>query len=388
MSGTNKFCSGCRQPITDRRFLCCVLCRDNYDLLCANVSEQRFNNTLTGDHRANWKCVTCVSRQPKTDNANTPVRPADDGVTIRRGGSASASNHPQNQMDMSMVDMTPLDSCSLNDNSHNDTEELSPTRALITEMRLFRQQLMVTSVQMGVLNDTMLKLSSRMDAYEERVGGLEERMHILEERGKTTGAVGTASADGSLLAVVEQLKAQLNDRDQEALLNEIEISCVPEVKGDNLSHVITTLARKIGVTLAEQDVVSVVRVGRAPEPGGGAADGRPRPIVVRLARRAVRDELLREARVRRGATTEGVGLPGPPRRFYFNERLTRANRQLFRRAREIGTRLGWRFVWTRNGNVFARQRHGHDAPRHRLRTEEDLVRVFGDEAVGAASAAP
>lgn len=377
MSDTNETCSGCRQPILDRHFLRCAACKDNYDLLCANVSEQRFYNTLTGDHRANWKCPLCVNKQPKSDN--TPVRSVQDGVTVRRGGSA-----PQHPMDVST-----LDSDSINDTAHDITVELSPTRALITEMRLFREQLMVANTRMGALNDTMIKLSSRMDSFEERVSGLEERMQSLEERAETGCGVGNTGADGSLLAIVEQLKAQLNDRDRDALLNDVEIACVPENKGENLTHVVTTLASKIGVTLPERDVVSVVRVGRAPEAGagGGTAGARPRPIVVRLARRAVRDGLLREARVRRGATTEGTGLPGPPMRFYFNERLTGPNRQLFRRAREIGSRLGWRFVWTRDGNVFARQRHDPGAPRYRLSTERDLVRVFGAEAVGAVNVA-
>lgn len=162
MSGTNKFCSGCRQPILDRRFLCCVLCGDNYDLLCANVSEQWFN-TLTRDHRTTWRCALCVSSQPKSGNTNTPVRPADDGVTIRRGGRAPPLNDPQDLMDMSTVNVLPIDSDGLNDSTHNITVELSPTQALIMEMRLFREQLMVTGTRMEALNDTLLKLSSRME---------------------------------------------------------------------------------------------------------------------------------------------------------------------------------------------------------------------------------
>lgn len=157
MSGTNKFCSGCRQPILDRRFLSCVLCKNNCDLLCANVSEQRFNNTLTGDHRDNWRRALCVNRQPKSVNTNTPVRSADDRVRILRGSSVPALNHPQDLMGISTMDMLPLDSDNLNDTAHNTTVELSPTRALILEIRLFREQLMVTSMHMGALYCTMLK---------------------------------------------------------------------------------------------------------------------------------------------------------------------------------------------------------------------------------------
>ncbi|KAL4718984.1 hypothetical protein ACJJTC_018787 [Scirpophaga incertulas] len=187
---------------------------------------------------------------------------------------------------------------------------------------------------------------------------------------------------------IESLKAELNERDQELLLNDVEFTCIPENKGEGLQHVVMSLASKIGVKLRSEDVVCAARVGRPPEAGTGIAGVRPRPIVVRLVRRALRDDLLRAARVRRTVTTEGVDLHGPPNRFYINERLTRANRVLFRQAREVAGRLGWRFVWTRDGKIFARQRLEQDAPRHRLRSQADLARVFGPSAVGSHGIAP
>lgn len=45
----------------------------------------------------------------------------------------------------------------------------------------------------------------------------------------------------------------------------------------------------------------------------------------------------------------------------------------------IGKRLSWNYVWTRDGKIFARQATGK--ARHRLRFEEDLIGVFGADAV-------
>lgn len=67
-------CAGCRQEILDRRFLKCSKCLQSYDLVCANVSDQRFYNTLKEEHKKSWKCQLCRSKEPKTDNKNTPVR--------------------------------------------------------------------------------------------------------------------------------------------------------------------------------------------------------------------------------------------------------------------------------------------------------------------------
>ncbi|KAM3958566.1 uncharacterized protein ACR2FA_007405 [Aphomia sociella] len=283
------------------------------------------------------------------------------------------------ELDMSMADQSNAVTDCLNDTALNQTIEMTDMQSLMMEMRLFRtemrDEMRTTRVQLEIISETLSTLSSRVLTCEGRIDRIEERVTALESRSKSHTS---CSTDVSLLATVSELRMELNDRDQEMLLNDIEISCIPEEKGERLSHIVSTLANKLGVSLADRDVVSAVRVGRVLSE---ASERRPRPVVVRLARRAVRDQLLQAARVRRGATTEGVGLPGSPRPFYINERLTKPNRQLFRRARDLGNRLKWRFVWTKDGRIFARQYHSKDAPRFRLKSDEDLSRVFGADAV-------
>ena len=368
-------CAGCLIPIPDRHFLNCSICKQTYDLLCANVSETRFRGTLTGKHRENWKCALCVGKQPKGDNSDTPLQPPD-AVNLRRGTStiASTAGRSPNALDDTITEFSLV---TREGDGHAVNAKIFET--MIREMRMVREELSATRLQLKDLNDTIGRLEGRVEACETRVDGLDARMTVLEHQLRDGGKL---SADRSLIAAVEELKIQLNDRDQELLQTDLEISCVPEEKGEGLSHIVMTLANTLGVGLTAQEIVSVTRVGRSPA-SSVASEGasRPRLIAVRLARRAVRDQLLQAARVRRGATTECLGHPGSPRRFYVNERLTRANRQLFGRAREIASRLGWRYVWTRGGNVFARQHHGRDGPRYLLRGEADLSRVFGSDAV-------
>lgn len=40
--------------------MACSQCKHSYDLRCANVSIQRFNNTMTPNHKSTWKCMTCI----------------------------------------------------------------------------------------------------------------------------------------------------------------------------------------------------------------------------------------------------------------------------------------------------------------------------------------
>lgn len=99
--------------------------------------------------------------------------------------------------------------------------------------------------------------------------------------------------------IIDQLRTDLNDKDQLSLLNDLEINGVPEYRDESSVHIIRTLAMKIGVTLGDRDVVSSKRMGPVSGSGGTAnAQPRARPLVVRLATRTLHDELLQSARAR------------------------------------------------------------------------------------------
>lgn len=67
-------CGGCLQIITNKQYLTCFKCLEHYDLDCANVSIQRFYNTMSPERKKSWLCQTCRSKMPKTSNTNTPIR--------------------------------------------------------------------------------------------------------------------------------------------------------------------------------------------------------------------------------------------------------------------------------------------------------------------------
>ncbi|VVD01950.1 unnamed protein product [Leptidea sinapis] len=69
-------CAGCRTKITSRLYLNCCVCKLNFDIEYANVSEKRFN-LMEVERRNSWKCPGCVVKKPKIYNSNTPVRPTE-----------------------------------------------------------------------------------------------------------------------------------------------------------------------------------------------------------------------------------------------------------------------------------------------------------------------
>ncbi|CAG9136388.1 unnamed protein product [Plutella xylostella] len=235
-----------------------------------------------------------------------------------------------------------------------------------------------------VVNVKLTHLTETVSTFDERISMMESRINSV-----TDTSTKLAAENESLHNTIEYLKAELNDRDQQHLENDIEISGIPELKSESVGHIVQLVTSKIGVQIEEGDIVNCWRAGPV-RPGGlvegASGDGaggpapRPRPIAVRLVRRALKDKIVSEARVRRGATTADCGLPGPPRRFYINERLSRTNRFLFNKTREEANRHGWKFVWTKEGRVLVRREQGKAS--HRIRSEADLRSVFGPDKVG------
>ncbi|KAI5646532.1 hypothetical protein NE865_01465 [Phthorimaea operculella] len=75
-----KICAVCLNDILDSRFLTCSAanCKNrHYDLICCNVPEKRFYNTMTSEHKQNWICPRCKAERPTDNNTNTPVRQQD-----------------------------------------------------------------------------------------------------------------------------------------------------------------------------------------------------------------------------------------------------------------------------------------------------------------------
>ncbi|KAG7308686.1 hypothetical protein JYU34_005908 [Plutella xylostella] len=257
----------------------------------------------------------------------------------------------------------------LNSTANDTTEEFKVELGL--EIRLFRQELTAAREEIQMFRTEVKELKNSFTETNNRLNALDSRVDLLEQR--LTDGTGSR-----LESIIADLRVELNEKDQELLENDVEITNLNEENGENPTHLILSVAAKLGLNLNESDVVSAERVGarkgwsRAPGEdgkGAGAGAGRPRPLVVRLSRRALKDDLITAARVRRGATSADLGQSSAPRPFFVNERLTKINRQLFYQVREIGRRQSWRFLWTKKGRIYARQ--AQDTPRQWIRTSND-----------------
>lgn len=373
-------CTACKQDIGLGDLLHCTACKDAYHYACLNITSAQFrenNITLIKTYRC-YECSNVNTRKRRSDN--TPIRKELDMSCDEISNSLPEQQGPPPLCGLAAEPVIglsqfhrvleqKLDAKFTAFKTSLSTELVANTKNLIDALKQeFRNS--ITSV-----TGKIQELNTKFDTLDARVAKLEEDRDRLQVELSNRSAIDTSG----LQEAIVQLRSDLNDKEQVMLLNDVEISGVPEADAESCMHLVTAVATKLGVSLERNDVVSVTRVGmrRPPSAAGTAAlpRPRPRPIVVRLARRTLRDDFLKSARVRRGATTADLGLPPhEPQRIYVNERLTKCNRILFGSTREAARKQGWRFVWTREGRVCARR--DESSPMFQIRSETDYNRVF------------
>ncbi|CAK1595245.1 unnamed protein product [Parnassius mnemosyne] len=365
-------CAGCKNSITNKDFLQCMQCKGKYDLDCANISPKNFRQMER--KKEHWKCPECLSKLPKKGNSNTPVRGTtailEGGTNLRTDSSTVShvlkSGNPNVTVRSKVLNPPPLSETSnLVQGVENIT--INSYADILNDLKIYMKNLLHD--EMDRVQKAIGSLTNTIKDQNSRIEQLEARVSILESKSETKPA-----QTHPIERIVMQLQADIAERDQTLLSNDLEIAGCPETPNENCTHIILTVAKKIGMELDDKDIVSAERVGPLRPAKQDSTTPRPRPIAVRLARRDTRNGLLQAARSRRNLNSDGLELPGSTKLLYLNERLTRFNRQLFQKARSLAREVQFKYVWVREGKIFVRKEQGK--PRIRIRNEMDLSKVF------------
>lgn len=399
-------CQACLRTVTENDILTCQGCKDAYHHQCLNMKTAYYTGNIY-DLKRKWKCEPCsnVTHRKGDETPASPVHkafPSPSSENTAKGNvvinEAKAKDSAVSDEVASEGSVTLMQIAQLLDSKFDEklgsklaAIEANLGREIKKELNKYFDKIKSDfNKSFEFLSGQISDVKSNVDIIENRLLKLENENTELTAALKSLQSQAQVNTDASSLkTTIIQLHSELNDRDQATLLNDVEITGVPEFPGESVVNIVTSTASKLGVKLDARDVVYVAREGVARSaagavvadgrsPAAGAAGARPRRIVIRLARQALRNDLLHAARVRRDVTTSDLGLPQHvPARMYINERLTRANRVLLGKAREAKRELGWRFVWTKEGRIYARRDDTPSSRAQRLRNEDDLERVFG-----------
>lgn len=325
-------CCKCSITVKPEESLKCAQCHQIFHYQCAGVADDGFRKILPMN-KPKWKCSSC--KIPK--KAGSPQ------ITIHRAESPGDGHRPT-----SIINIDAAGLMAYMDKKFD---------ALTEHFTSFKKS----------VSDQLNTLTSTVNTWELRIQHLESK---AEEMSQCITALKRRELDlMSQTSTITALQDKLSSTEQHSLRNELEISGMTEQKNESLTHSILLVAHKIGVALSENDIDTVTRVGPT------LSDGTPRPVVARLLRNMKRNELVHAARVRKNLKTNDIDLPGEKRDIFLNERLTKANRSLFRECRERAKTYKYDYCWVRNGIIHVRKEHRK--PAKVIRSVSDIDRLIG-----------
>ena len=395
-------CLACNNTIKyPSDLLKCTSCQGMYHYLCLNMTTafyQRNQHELVDS----WACHDCSIVDRKRRGDDTPVRSGQLGTNRKGDG-----NEDLEDVDNGIAEKSTIFSATCFDsNPPKIATQKSPTllsqvldatmQQLDSKLRLLQTHISsdfktelnkaINSLKEDFTRTTDFlgaQIKDVMDGYcsvTKRLSKLEEENTNLRSE---LSLLKSNPIEAPLLETINQLQRDLDEREQLSLLNDVDISGVPMFEGESVTHIVMSVATKLGVSLEERDIVSAGRVGIIRKQDGSKDHVRPLPISVKLARRSLKDNLLKNARVRRGATTADLGLPNhEPQSIYINERLTKKNRILFGKTREAARVADWKFAWTKEGRILVRRTSSSVSPVLQIRSKQDIERIFGKSTVG------
>ncbi|KAK5642794.1 hypothetical protein RI129_008961 [Pyrocoelia pectoralis] len=162
---------------------------------------------------------------------------------------------------------------------------------------------------------------------------------------------------------VGALKMQLDSVDQYNRRNTIEIHGIPCLKHEDVRDLILQVGNALGVTIERNCIDACHRLGlqklHHPPPG----------IICKFLQRHLKEEMIHRRKVKRNLTTLDIGMTsGAP--IYINESLTPFRRQLLAKARAFKKVENYKFLWTRNGNIYMRR--NESASILELKSDDDI----------------
>ncbi|CAH2109269.1 unnamed protein product [Euphydryas editha] len=173
-----------------------------------------------------------------------------------------------------------------------------------------REDLNSFKKQMNDVTSTIQKLTNDQAIIQKDIRDLSSTVGVVTQR------VDLISSEvNELRSLTCDLSEQLKVKGQLGRINNVEISCIPLSKNENLMNIKHNIATKISFNLLPTDIDFIHRVRRfntsinskPPECHDGGRDSSPIPNI----KRRRKNEFLAAVRARRGMTKADAGLNGP-----------------------------------------------------------------------------
>lgn len=163
--------------------------------------------------------------------------------------------------------------------------------------------------------------------------------------------------------LIRELHQRLVQCEQYSRQSNVEIRGLVETNGENVADLVRKIGDAVGEAVRGDEIEACHRV---PTREAGKST-----VIVQFKSRQKRDALLEMARKKRVKNSQ-VGIQSEEQ-IYLNDHLCPALKRLLSLALARKREFKWRFVWTRNGKIFARKMVSANLVR--IESENDLRKI-------------
>lgn len=329
---------GCcaKGKVKEKNSVTCKTCNKHYHCACLGLDEDYANSRKA----ASWICPSCSNNPPKAKkNDNNPIRQYLLPTTVKKKASSVTSLDLNSECPLTREDVSFI----VQDTMQSQFDE------------------MLTKMNDAMINALNSKLNPFRDEIRDLVNSMEyinSRFEDISKEHKVTQETVTVlkKENENLKATVSDLNNRIDYLEQYSRSKNIEIQCVPETTNENLINMVMQLGRTIGSHINETHILNCTRVAKIRRDVN-----RPRSIVVEMSTSRLRDEFLTCA-LKYNKHNSGqklnsslLGITGNSVPIYISEHLSPSNKALHAAVRIKAKEHKYKFVWIRNGRIFARK---------------------------------
>lgn len=315
-------CSQCNGALLEK-FVKCYNCNSLYHFSpCCSLSEKTYYG-MSNERRADWRCQKCKPRKASTSSNNAYHVIIDD------------STHPTPQQKQ------------LRDDDNSDIE---------TSKR-FKNSLCLNEIQNNVC-----QLQSDMKSYDTKFNEIKEsiqQMSILINQNTQvisnfqttiTNTISTLTMQVNELCdknkqkekQMQEMDNRINDLEQQLLNRTIEIKNIPDDKL-TANEVIKSIASSVEVVVNDVDICNSYHLKKS------------KKIIAEFTTVNKKKELMGNIKRHRIESKLITADENDKNFIYINEHLTAYKRHLLWLTKTKAKDSNWRFVWVKNGNIFAKK---------------------------------
>ncbi|XP_026730728.1 uncharacterized protein LOC113495927 [Trichoplusia ni] len=349
-------CAGCQNNIDNGQGLKCCKCSKFYDITCANVSEKNYSS-MSGVQKCKWMCQECKSKLPKVGNINTPVR-NQDFANVSKGESHDSGLENftirKNKNDCNIKSNSSPQRTSSSHSIRVDDSLVAAVTEQVHKVILEELPGLITNIMKAELSS----IKEDLQDFRKSIGFIsadyDEMKTIVD---KLVNDNSMLSKENEMLKLtMSEMSDRLNNLEQHLREENLELQGVPEHQNENLTNLMEQCSRVVGHSFKEDDVVKCTRVAKLNK------DSKlPRAIIVKFRGVRKRDEFY-SAVYRYNKTnpdnklnTSLLGISGDKKPVYVSEHLSPTNKILHSAARQKAKEFGYKFVWVKNGRIYARK---------------------------------